>query len=115
MINTHYKFALKICGLFLLELWLLRLQSMLVNQAIFNQKDLYILTSFFHKMHLNPNDIPNIEIFKNRLINDFYRFSSERRWQSKFSHNLKNRFTVTINEVEIIKENVIFKVPKKLN
>ena len=32
-----------------------------------------------------------------------------------FIHNLKNRFTVTINEVEIIKENVIFKVPKKLN
>ena len=32
-----------------------------------------------------------------------------------FIHNLKNRFTVTINEVEIIKEDVIFKVPKKLN
>ena len=32
-----------------------------------------------------------------------------------FIHNLKNRFTVTVNEVEIIKENVIFKVPKKLN
>ncbi|MDC0235377.1 4-hydroxy-3-methylbut-2-enyl diphosphate reductase [Candidatus Pelagibacter sp.] len=32
-----------------------------------------------------------------------------------FIHNLKNRFTVTINEVEIIKENVIFKVPNKLN
>ena len=32
-----------------------------------------------------------------------------------FIHNLKNRFTVTIDEVEIIKENVIFKVPKKLN
>ena len=32
-----------------------------------------------------------------------------------FIHNLKNRFTVTINEVEIIKENVVFKIPKKLN
>ena len=32
-----------------------------------------------------------------------------------FIHNLKNRFTVTINEVEIIKENVIFKIPNKLN
>ena len=32
-----------------------------------------------------------------------------------FIHNLKNRFTVTINEIEIIKENVIFKAPKKLN
>ena len=32
-----------------------------------------------------------------------------------FIHNLKNRFTVTIDEVEIIKENVVFKIPKKLN
>ena len=32
-----------------------------------------------------------------------------------FINNLKNRFTVNINEVEIIKENVVFKVPKKLN
>ncbi len=28
---------------------------------------------------------------------------------------LKNKFTVTIEEVEIIKENVVFRVPKKLN
>ena len=28
---------------------------------------------------------------------------------------LKNKFTVSINEVEIIKENVVFKAPKKLN
>jgi len=32
-----------------------------------------------------------------------------------FISELKNRFTVSINEVEIIKENVIFKVPKNLN
>ena len=32
-----------------------------------------------------------------------------------FINELKNRFTVTISEVEIIKENVVFKVPKKLN
>ena len=32
-----------------------------------------------------------------------------------FIRELKNRFTVTIDEVEIIKEDVIFKVPKKLN
>ena len=32
-----------------------------------------------------------------------------------FINELKNRFTVTIDEVEIIKEDVIFKVPKKLN
>ena len=32
-----------------------------------------------------------------------------------FLNELKNRFTVSIDEVEIIKENVVFKVPKKLN
>ena len=32
-----------------------------------------------------------------------------------FITELKNRFTVSIDEVEIIKENVVFKAPKKLN
>ncbi len=32
-----------------------------------------------------------------------------------FIENLKKKFTVSINEVEIIKEDVVFKVPKKLN
>ena len=32
-----------------------------------------------------------------------------------FIKKLKNKFTVTIEEVEIIKENVVFHVPKKLN
>ncbi len=32
-----------------------------------------------------------------------------------FIENLKKKFIVSIDEVEIIKENVIFKVPKKLN
>ena len=32
-----------------------------------------------------------------------------------FINELKNRFKVTIDEVEIIKENVVFKAPKKLN
>ena len=32
-----------------------------------------------------------------------------------FINELKNRFTVSIDEVEIIKENVVFKTPKKLN
>ena len=33
----------------------------------------------------------------------------------KFINALKNKFSLKIDEVEIIKENVIFKVPKKLN
>jgi len=32
-----------------------------------------------------------------------------------FINELKNKFTVSINEVEMIKENVVFKAPKKLN
>ena len=32
-----------------------------------------------------------------------------------FIHELKNRFTVSINEIEIIREDVVFKIPKKLN
>ena len=32
-----------------------------------------------------------------------------------FIKELKNKFTITIEEVEIIKENVVFRVPKKLN
>jgi 4-hydroxy-3-methylbut-2-enyl diphosphate reductase len=32
-----------------------------------------------------------------------------------FINGLKDRFTVNISEVEIIKENVVFKIPKKLN
>ncbi len=32
-----------------------------------------------------------------------------------FINDLKNKFTISIDEVEIIKENVVFKIPKKLN
>ena len=32
-----------------------------------------------------------------------------------FINELKNRFTVSIDEIEIIKEDVVFKIPKKLN
>ena len=34
---------------------------------------------------------------------------------NNFINELKNKFTVSIDEVEIIKENVVFKIPKKLN
>ena len=34
---------------------------------------------------------------------------------NNFIDELKNKFTVSIDEVEIIKENVVFKAPKKLN
>ena len=34
---------------------------------------------------------------------------------NNFINNLKERFKVNIDEVEVIKENVVFKIPKKLN
>ena len=34
---------------------------------------------------------------------------------NNFISELKNRFTVSIDEVEIIKEDIVFKIPKKLN
>ena len=34
---------------------------------------------------------------------------------NNFITELKNRYTVSINEIEIIKEDVVFKIPKKLN
>ena len=32
-----------------------------------------------------------------------------------FINKIKNKFSVKINEVEIVKENIVFKVPGKLN
>ena len=32
-----------------------------------------------------------------------------------FINELKSKFSITIDEIEIIKENVVFKVPNKLN
>ena len=32
-----------------------------------------------------------------------------------FINDLKNKFSISIDEIEIIKEDVVFKVPKKLN
>ena len=40
---------------------------------------------------------------------------SPRNVTHAFINEIKNKFTVTIDEVEIIKEDVVFKVPKKLN
>ena len=67
------------------------------SQGLFNQKDLYVLTSFFQKMQLNPNDIPNIEVFKNRLVVDLYQFTKESSWVSKFSKNLKKNLETAVN------------------
>jgi hypothetical protein len=67
------------------------------SQGLFNQKDLYVLTSFFQKMQLNPSDMPNIEVFKNRLVVDLYQFTKESSWTSKFSKNLKRNLETAVN------------------
>ena len=48
-------------------------------------------------MQLNPNDIPNIEVFKNRLVVDLYQFTKESSWVSKFSKNLKKNLETAVN------------------
>ena len=42
-------------------------------------------------------------------------FKAGQRDVVNFINNLKKEFTLKIEEVEIIKENVIFKIPGKLN
>jgi len=67
-----------------------------------------------HLIH-SKSIIPYEEIKNSNTIGISSGASAPEILVENFIHNLKNRFTVTINEVEIIKENVIFKVPKKLN
>ncbi len=45
MIHNLYKFSVKICGLFLLELWLLRLQNALFNQALLESARVDLITA----------------------------------------------------------------------
>ena len=51
----------------------------------------------------NSDNLPNDNLSNDDLPND------------NFINQLKNRFSVSIDEVEIIKEDVVFKIPKKLN
>ena len=67
-----------------------------------------------HLIH-SKSIIPYEEIKNSNTIGISSGASAPEILVENFIHNLKNRFTVTINEVEIIKENVIFKIPKKLN
>ena len=67
-----------------------------------------------HLLH-SESIIPDDQIENSNTIGISSGASAPEILVENFIHNLKNRFTVTINEVEIIKENVIFKVPKKLN
>jgi 4-hydroxy-3-methylbut-2-en-1-yl diphosphate reductase len=67
-----------------------------------------------HLIH-SKSIIPYEEIKNSNTIGISSGASAPEILVENFIHNLKNRFTVTINEVEIIKENVVFKIPNKLS
>ena len=67
-----------------------------------------------HLIH-SESKIPYNEIEKFSTIGISSGASAPEILVKNFIDELKNKFTVSIDEVEIIKENVVFKVPKKLN
>ena len=67
-----------------------------------------------HLIH-SQSEIPYHLIEKSKTVGISSAASAPEILVENFIDNLKKKFTVSINEVEIIKENVVFKVPKKLN
>ena len=63
----------------------------------------------------SESEIPYDLIEKSKIIGISSGASAPEILVEDFINELKNRFIVTIDEVEIIKEDVVFKVPKKLN
>ena len=59
--------------------------------------------------------IPFDEIEKSNTIGVSSGASAPEILVENFINDLKNKFTISIDEVEIIKEDVVFKIPKKLN
>jgi len=63
----------------------------------------------------SQSEIPYELIEKSKTIGISSGASAPEILVNDFINNLKKRFKVNINEVEAIKENVVFKIPKKLN
>ena len=63
----------------------------------------------------SESKIPYEEIQNSNTIGISSGASAPEILVENFINNLKNRFTISVDKVEIIKENVVFKVPKKLN
>ena len=63
----------------------------------------------------SKSKIPYEEIESSNIIGISSGASAPEILVENFINDLKNRFTVSIDEVEIIKEEVVFKIPKKLN
>ena len=67
-----------------------------------------------HLIH-SESKIPFEEIESCRTIGISSGASAPEILVNNFINELKNNFSITIDEIEIIKENVVFKVPNKLN
>jgi len=67
------------------------------------------------KLINSENKIPYDQIQNSNTIGISSGASAPEILVENFINDLKNRFTISIDEVEIIKENVVFKIPKKLN
>ena len=63
----------------------------------------------------SESQIPYEEIKNSNTIGISSGASAPEILVDDFINNLKNKFSININEIEIIRENVVFKVPKKLN
>ena len=63
----------------------------------------------------SQSEIPYDQIQKANTIGISSGASAPEILVDNFLNELKNRFTISIDEVEIIKEKVVFKIPKKLN
>ena len=63
----------------------------------------------------SESEIPYEQIGNSNVIGVSSGASAPEILVDNFISDLKNRFTINIDEVEIIKENVVFKIPKKLN
>ncbi|MDC0352861.1 4-hydroxy-3-methylbut-2-enyl diphosphate reductase [Candidatus Pelagibacter sp.] len=63
----------------------------------------------------SESEIPYDQIGNSKIIGISSGASAPEILVDNFINDLKNRFTITIEEVEIIKEDVVFKIPKKLN
>ena len=63
----------------------------------------------------SESEIPYDVIGSSKIIGISSGASAPEILVNNFIKELKNRFSVSIDEVEIIKEDVVFKIPKKLN
>ena len=63
----------------------------------------------------SQSDIPYEQIQKANTIGISSGASAPEILVENFINELKNRFTINIDQVEMVKEDVVFKIPKKLN